>query len=35
LSKYLGEVKPAATMISAGLLDEKMKVEIQVTALKS
>jgi enamine deaminase RidA (YjgF/YER057c/UK114 family) len=35
LSKYLGKIKPAATMISAGLLDEKMKVEIQVTALKS
>jgi len=34
LSKYLGKVKPAATMISAALLDEKMKVEIQVTALK-
>ena len=34
LSKYLGKIKPAATMISAGLLDEKMKVEIQVTALK-
>ena len=34
LSKYFGEIKPAATMISAGLADEKMKVEIQVTALK-
>lgn len=35
LSKYLGKIKPAATMISAGLLDQKMKVEIQVTVLKS
>lgn len=34
LRKYLGEVKPAATMISAGLADERMKIEIQVTALK-
>ncbi|MGJ8681661.1 Rid family hydrolase, partial [Paraglaciecola sp.] len=32
LSKYLGQVKPAATMFEAGLLDEKMKIEIQVTA---
>jgi len=30
--KYLGEAKPAATMIVAGLLEEKMKLEIQVTA---
>lgn len=34
LRKYLGEVKPAATMFSAGLADPKMKIEIQVTALK-
>jgi len=34
LRKYLGEVKPAATMISAGLADARMKIEIQVTALK-
>lgn len=34
LSRYFGEIKPAATMISAGLLDPAMKVEIQVTALK-
>ena len=30
--KYLGKVKPAATMIVAGLLDDDMKLEIQVTA---
>lgn len=32
LEKYLGEVRPAATMFEAGLLDEAMKLEIQVTA---
>lgn len=35
LQKYLGNIKPAATMFSAGLADSKMKIEIQVTALKS
>lgn len=35
LRKYFGTVKPAATMFSAGLADDKMKIEIQVTALKS
>ncbi|WP_010521786.1 RidA family protein [Aquimarina agarivorans] len=34
LKKYFGIVKPAATMFSAGLADERMKIEIQVTALK-
>lgn len=34
LKKYLGNVKPAATMISAGLANDKMKIEIEVTALK-
>jgi len=33
LSKYFGDVRPAATMISAGLSDPRMKIEIQVTAL--
>jgi enamine deaminase RidA (YjgF/YER057c/UK114 family) len=32
LQKYLGEVRPAATMISAGLADPRMKIEIEVTA---
>ena len=32
LKKYLGEVRPAATMISAGLADARMKIEIEVTA---
>lgn len=35
LKKYLGDIKPSATMFSAGLADAKMKIEIQVTALKS
>jgi enamine deaminase RidA (YjgF/YER057c/UK114 family) len=35
LKKYFGHIKPAATMISAGLADEKMKIEIEVTAMKS
>lgn len=30
--KYLGTSRPAATMIVAGLLDENMKLEIEVTA---
>ncbi len=34
LKKYFGEVRPAVTMISAGLSDSKMKIEIQVTALR-
>ncbi len=35
LRKYLGEVRPAATMIAAGLSDPRMKIEIEVTAKKS
>jgi len=35
IRKYLGDVRPAATMFSAGLADQRMKIEIQVTALKS
>jgi enamine deaminase RidA (YjgF/YER057c/UK114 family) len=34
LSKYFGEVRPAAMMICAGLADPRMKIEIEVTALK-
>ena len=30
--KYLGAARPAATMLIAGLLDERMKIEIEVTA---
>lgn len=32
LRKYLGEVRPAATMIVAGLVDPRMRIEIEVTA---
>jgi enamine deaminase RidA (YjgF/YER057c/UK114 family) len=32
LRKYFGDIRPAATMISAGLADPRMKIEIQVTA---
>jgi len=35
LKKYFGAIKPAATMISAGLADDQMKIEIEVTAIKS
>ncbi|MCZ8253335.1 MAG: RidA family protein [Hylemonella sp.] len=34
LRKYFGEVRPAAMMISANLLDPRMRIEIEVTALK-
>ena len=34
LRKYFGEIRPAATMISAGLADIRMKIEIRVTALR-
>lgn len=34
LRKYLGETRPAATMISAGLVDPRMRIEIEVTALR-
>ena len=34
LKKYLGSVRPAATMISAGLADPRIRIEIEVTALK-
>ncbi len=35
LKKYFGEIKPAATMIAAGLADKRMKIEIEVTAMKN
>jgi enamine deaminase RidA (YjgF/YER057c/UK114 family) len=34
LRKYFGEVRPAAMMVSAGLADPRMQIEIEVTALK-
>jgi enamine deaminase RidA (YjgF/YER057c/UK114 family) len=35
LRKWFGDVRPAATMIQAGLMEEIMKIEIEVTAKKS
>jgi enamine deaminase RidA (YjgF/YER057c/UK114 family) len=32
LRNYFGDIRPAATMIAAGLSDPRMKVEIEVTA---
>jgi enamine deaminase RidA (YjgF/YER057c/UK114 family) len=32
LRKYFGDVRPAATMISAGLVDPRIQIEIEVTA---
>ncbi|KAK0645517.1 Endoribonuclease L-PSP/chorismate mutase-like protein [Cercophora newfieldiana] len=32
LQKWLGDVRPAATMIQAGLMEEEMKIEVEVTA---
>jgi enamine deaminase RidA (YjgF/YER057c/UK114 family) len=32
LRKHFGDVKPAATMISAGLIDPRIRIEIEVTA---
>jgi enamine deaminase RidA (YjgF/YER057c/UK114 family) len=34
LRKYFGDVRPAAMMISAGLADPRMQIEIEVTALR-
>lgn len=35
LRRYLGEVRPAATMVVAGLTRPEMLVEIEVTAFRS
>ena len=34
LRRYFADVRPAATMIAAGLADPRMKIEIEVTARK-
>lgn len=34
LRKVFGEIRPAATMIAAGLSDPRMRIEIEVTARK-
>jgi enamine deaminase RidA (YjgF/YER057c/UK114 family) len=35
MRKYLGTIRPAATMISAKLVDPRIKIEIEVTAFKA
>ena len=35
LRKYFGDVRPAAMMISAGLADPRMRIEIEVTARRT
>ena len=35
LRRHFEQVRPAATMISAGLADRRMKIEIEVTARRS
>lgn len=34
LRRFFGESRPAATMLVAGLIDPRIKIEIEVTALK-
>ena len=35
LQKYFGDVRPACTVMVTGLVDDKMLIEIEVTALKA
>ena len=35
LRRYFGDIRPAAMMISAGLADPRMRIEIEVTARRS
>ena len=35
LRRHFGDIRPACTMISAGLAQPNMKIEIEVTALRS
>lgn len=35
LKRYFGESRPAATMIQAGLADPRMRIEIEVTAIRA
>jgi enamine deaminase RidA (YjgF/YER057c/UK114 family) len=35
LREYFGEIRPASTMVVAGLADPRMKIEIEVTAKRS
>jgi hypothetical protein len=35
LGKVFGDIRPACTVMVVGLVDSKMKIEIEVTALRS
>ncbi len=35
MQRHFGNVRPAATMVVVGLVDPRMKIEIEVTALKA
>ena len=35
LQEFLGETRPAATMVVAGLISPEMKIEIEVTAMRA
>ena len=35
LREYFGEIRPASTMVVAGLADARMRIEIEVTARRS
>ena len=35
LREYFGEIRPASTMLVAGLADPRMKIEVEVTARRS
>ncbi len=35
IRRHFGDVRPASTMIVAGLADERMKIEIEVTARRT
>ena len=34
VKQYMGNILPAATMVVAGMVDDKMKVEVEITAYK-
>ena len=34
IKQYMGNILPAATMVIAGMVDEKMKVEVEITCFK-
>jgi enamine deaminase RidA (YjgF/YER057c/UK114 family) len=35
LGETFGDIRPAATLVVAGLIDERMKVEVEVTAYRA